>query len=125
MRQISDRFAAALRHCVSGKPLKERLADAWINELEDIGISELPEQLRAEFRRLRESMHTAVPQPNEPVARASIRKMSAEQAERETCRILQLARELQHISVQAESLVADTGPDELVFTASPPQQRLN
>lgn len=125
MRQISDRFAAALRHCVGSKPLKERLADAWINELEDIGISELPEQLRAEFRRLRESMHTAKPQPHEPVAKASIRKMSASQAERETCRILQLAQEMQYITLQAESLVSDAGHDELTFTASAPLQRLN
>jgi len=125
MRQISDRFAAALRHCIGSKPLKERLADAWINELEDIGISELPEQLRAEFRCLRDSMHTAEPQPHEPAARASIRKMSALQAERQTYRILQLARELQYITTQTESMVADTSREDVLLATPAAMHRLN
>jgi len=105
MRQISDRFNAAVKCCVGSEPVKQRLANAWTQELEAIGISELPRQLRGEFRRLRDAMNTAKPQPHESAANASVRKMSAKQAAAQTLRILQLSHDLQRISVQAETIV--------------------
>lgn len=125
MRQISDRFLAAVKRCVGPDPVKQRLFDAWTHELEDIGISELPRQLRAEFRILRKAMSTAQPQPHESAARASIRKMSAKQAARHTARILQLSQELQSISQQAENLVARADDAQVYAAGISSPERLN
>lgn len=125
MRQISDRFLAAVKRCVGPDPVKQRLYDAWTHELEDIGISELPRQLRAEFRVLRRAMNTAQPQPHESAARASVRKMSAKQAARHTTRILQLSQDLQRISQQAESVMTQTQDTQVYVPGITAPERLN
>ena len=125
MRQITDRFLAAVKLCMGAEPVKQRLAQAWITELEDIGISELPEQLRPDFRRLREAMSTADPLPHESAATASVRKMSARQATRQTIRILTLSNELMRISFQAETALQQGQTEELFFRGVPATERLN
>ena len=125
MRQISDRFLAAVRCCVGPEPVKQRLVDAWTQELEDIGISELPRQLRADFRVLRKAMNTAQPQPHESAASASVRKMSAKQAARHTVRILQLSQDLQRISVQAETIITHDKDAQIYVPGVTTPERLN
>ena len=125
MRQITDRFLAAVKLCVGSEPVKLRLSRAWTTELEDIGISELPEQLRTEFRRLRESMNTADPLPHESAAKASVRKMSARQANLQTIRILTLSQELMRISLQAETAQQAGQTEEFYVARVPTTERLN
>ncbi len=125
MRQITDRFLAAVKLCVSAEPVKKRLALAWLTELDGIGISELPEQLRPEFRRLRQAMHAAEPLPHEPAAIASIRKMSSRQANRETLRILQLSHELIRISLQTETALRSNPGEDIYLHKSLSGDRLN
>ena len=125
MRQITDRFLAAVKLCVGAESVKKRLAQAWLTELDGIGISELPEQLRPEFRRLRQSMNTADPLPHESAATASIRKMSARQANRETLRILRLSHELIRINLQAESAIRNNTGDEVYLQKPLAGERLN
>jgi hypothetical protein len=125
MRQITDRFLAAVKLCVGAEPVKQRLAKAWITELEDIGISELPEQLRPDFRRLREAMSTAAPLPHESAAAASIRKMSAHQANHQTLRILTLSQELMRISFQAETALQAGQTEDFYLQGMPAAERLN
>lgn len=125
MRQISDRFLAAVRRCVGPDPVKQRLIDAWSHELEDIGISELPRPLRREFKQLREAMSTAQPQPHESAASASVRKMSAQQAARYTRQILQLSQDLQRISVQTDTLLDADDNAQIVLQGIVAPDRLN
>jgi hypothetical protein len=125
MRQITDRFLAAVKLCVGSDPVKQRLAKAWTTELEDIGISELPEQLRPEFCRLRSVLNTAEPQPHESAAEASIRKMSARQATRQTQRILQMSQKLMLVCYQAESALQKGQRDEFNVRGMSAAERLN
>ncbi len=125
MRQITDRFLAAVKLCMGAEPVKQRLAQAWITELEDIGISELPAQLRPDFRRLREAMSAADPLPHESAAKASVRKMSARQATQQTLRILSLSQELIRISLQTETASQQSQSEELFFREIPAAERLN
>ena len=125
MRQISDRFLAAVQCCVGSDPVKKRLVDAWSQELEDIGISELPQQLRRDFQQLRDAMNTAQPQPHESAASASVRKMSAQQAARHTLQILRLSQDLQRISVQTEKLVSHDDTNQIVVPGIVAPDRLN
>ena len=125
MRQISDRFLAAVKRCVGPDSVKQRLVDAWSHELEDIGISELPRQLRLDFKQLRDAMNTAQPQPHESAASASVRKMSAEQAARHTLQILRLSQDLQRISVQTETLVAHDDKAQIYVPSIVAPDRLN
>lgn len=125
MRQITDRFLAAVKLCVSAEPVKLRLSQAWTTHLEDIGSSELPEQLRPEFCRLREAMHTADPLPHESAAVASVRKMSARQANKQTVRILRLSQELQRITLQTETARQTDRAEEFYMQGLPSTERLN
>jgi len=125
MRQISERFLAAIKLCVSSDPVKVRLNTAWTTQLEGIGISELPTQLRPEFRRLRDAMSAAKPQPHESAASASVRKMSAQQAAKHTARILQLSLELMHISQQADAVLQPDKPDDILIPGLGSRERLN
>ncbi len=125
MRQLSKRFQVAAEICVGAESVKQRLVEAWTTALEDIGISELPEQLRPEFLRLREAMNTASPQPHECAARASVRKMSQQEAARHTQRILQLTQQLLRISCQADAIAEPDYPETLYSTGFNFPERLN
>ncbi len=125
MRKLSERFQAAVEICVGAAPVKERLVEAWVTALEDTGISELPEQLRPEFLRLREAMNAARPQPHESEAHASVRKMSQTEAARQTQRILQLTQNLLRISCQTAA-IGEPEYAEMVFgTGISAPERLN
>jgi hypothetical protein len=62
--------------------VKDRLAEAWLRHLSLLDAALLPEMHRAEFRAMAEAMRRERPLPRENPARASVRKMSAEEAGR-------------------------------------------
>jgi hypothetical protein len=70
---------AALRLSQEGS-IKDRLADAYASHLLDIAADELPEEIRDDFAAMCEAMHRERPLPRESVIRASVRKMSNEEA---------------------------------------------
>ena len=60
--------------------VKDRLADAFSDHLSFIEPSLLPDGVRDEFDLLRDAMYRERPLPRESPVRASVRKMSAEEA---------------------------------------------
>lgn len=70
---------ATLRLSQEGS-LKDRLADAYTSHLQGIDADDLPAEVRAEFDELNAALHSAVAQPRECVVRASVRKLSNQQA---------------------------------------------
>jgi len=94
MRQISDRFTAAVRLCTSSLPVKQRLTEAWLTQLDELGMEEIPMSLRGEFGVLRKAMYAHKPQPDEAAPIASVRKMSARQATRYTAMIVKMLGEI-------------------------------
>jgi hypothetical protein len=70
---------ATLTLCADGA-IKDRLADAWATHLTAIELEQVPADLRIGFDTLRTAMNREAPLPRESVARASVRKMSSEEA---------------------------------------------
>ena len=61
--------------------IKDRLSDAYRNHLEQLDATDLPEPWRAEFCACRDSLTRERPLRGEDAVRATVRKMSNEEAE--------------------------------------------
>jgi len=62
--------------------VKDRLADAYATHLIQVDVEDLPESLRDDFECLCQAMRREQPLPRESAIRASVRKMSNEEAAR-------------------------------------------
>lgn len=60
--------------------IKDRLADAYATHLIQVDVEALPESLRDEFECLCQAMRRERPLPRESAIRASVRKMSTDEA---------------------------------------------
>jgi hypothetical protein len=87
---------AALRLAQEGS-IKDRLADAYALYLCELEADELPEPVRNEFVAMCDAMHRERPLPRESVIRASVRKMSNDEARQHAALVVRafaaLARE--------------------------------
>jgi hypothetical protein len=70
---------AAIRLSQDGS-IKDRLADAYASHLVEVDAEDLPDGVRHEFAALCAAMHRERPLPRESVIRASVRKMSNDEA---------------------------------------------
>ena len=80
---------AALSLARSG-PIKERLADAYRNHLALVNAEDLPDALREEFRACHDALTHRRPLRGEDAVRATVRKMSNQQADEVACRVVRL-----------------------------------
>jgi hypothetical protein len=71
-------------------PIKERLADAYRNHLALVNAEELPDALREEFRACHDALTRERPQRGEDAVRATVRKMSNQQADEVACSVVRL-----------------------------------
>lgn len=71
---------AALSLARSGS-IKDRLIDAYRNHLALVSAEELPEALRAEFRACHDALTHERPLRGEDAVRATVRKMSSQEAD--------------------------------------------
>lgn len=62
--------------------VKDRLVTAYCNHLSFLEAELVPEKFRCDFEAMCEAMHSARPLPRENPVRASVRKMSNEEAHR-------------------------------------------
>lgn len=102
MSYLAERFESAVLTLVGDGTVKQRLANAFCENLEDLDDTDLPDELRASFQDLRVALHQVTPLGAEPCVLATVRKMSAEEADRHATRIFRLYGEL----------VRDGGPQE-------------
>jgi len=80
---------AALSLARSG-PIKERLADAYRNHLALVNAEELPDALREEFRACHDALTRQRPLRGEDAVRATVRKMSNQEADDVACSVVRL-----------------------------------
>jgi hypothetical protein len=80
---------AALSLARSG-PIKDRLADAYRNHLALVRAEDLPEALRQEFRACHDALTRERPLRGEDAVRATVRKMSASEADELACSVVRL-----------------------------------
>ncbi len=101
---------AALSLARSG-PIKERLAAAYRNHLALVNADELPDALREEFRACHDALTRERPLRGEDAVRATVRKMSNQEADAVACSVVRLfaaiAREETALAVLAMPGVLD------------------
>lgn len=86
-----ERLQGATLSLARSTPIKERLTDAFRNHLALIEEEELPNELREEFRTLNHEITREPPLlRGEDALRATVRKLSAEEAEAIACRVVHL-----------------------------------
>ena len=71
-------------------PIKERLTDAYRNHLALVNAEELPDALREEFRACHDALTRERPLRGEDAVRATVRKMSNQQADEVACSVVRL-----------------------------------
>jgi hypothetical protein len=87
------RLQAATVELTKGTALKQRLAVAFSSHLKELDPSELPLGLREECRAILEGLECVPPLRGESAVQATVRKMSAEQADDIARRIVTLFAE--------------------------------
>ena len=85
---------AATLELTKGTSLKQRLAAAFSKHLCYLDAADLPFELRAEFTQLARGLESVKPLPGETAAQATVRKMSADEADLFATRIVQLFAEV-------------------------------
>ena len=94
MRNLTERLECAVV-CLAGHgTIKDRLIDAYDKCLADFTVDDFPPELRADFAELVRAMHRERALPGESVVRASVRKLSPEDARRYTTLIVRTYGEL-------------------------------
>jgi hypothetical protein len=85
---------AATLELAKATPIKQRLACAFSKHLKHIDASQLPAALRCEFHDLMRALEAVRPLPGETPVQATVRKMSAEDADLYAARIVVLFGEV-------------------------------
>lgn len=80
MKNAIDHLQRATLRLSQDGSIKDRLADAYTSHLSGLAPDDLPVELRDEFNELNAALHSAVPLPRECAVRASVRKMSNQEA---------------------------------------------
>ncbi|GAC1452369.1 MAG: hypothetical protein PVS2B3_00710 [Steroidobacteraceae bacterium] len=103
--------------------IKDRLGDAFRNHLAHVNADDLPESLRAAFRTCHETLTRERPLRGEDAVRATVRKMSGEEADEVARGVVQmfgalaLAHAQQQMTVQHEALAAGVPAEPRVAAA--------
>lgn len=105
MSTTFERLQGATLSLARSTPIKERLTDAFRNHLALIEEEELPHELREEFRTLQHEITREPPLlRGEDALRATVRKLSCDEAESIACRIVTLFGDLTRTQTQAASV---------------------
>ena len=100
----TQRFASAVETLIGDGPVKQRLATAFSLHLADVTEAGLPVGLRREFGDLQAVMTRVAPVGSETRVRASVQKMSPQEAAGHAATIVKLYVELMNGLERAEPL---------------------
>ena len=79
---LTHKLETAVTLLIGHGALKDRLALAYSDCLEQLDEHELPDEVQDEFSQMTQAMHRARALPGDNIVRASIRKLSNEEAQR-------------------------------------------
>lgn len=88
MEDLLDLLQGAALSLAQSGSIKERLADAYDRHLMHVDADDLPEPWRDEFLMLTGALRRETPLPRESAIRASVRKMSNDEAERYAAQVV-------------------------------------
>ncbi len=118
MSPLAQRFAEAVRTLIGDGPVKVRLVQAYAH-LADLADGEFPAGLRRDFADLQVALSRVAPVGSESRVRASVQKMSPDQAGGHAATIVKLYVELLNSLERAEPLKVVSTPKK------PPQYLTN
>ena len=90
MSRIYDRLESATLHFTRSGAIKERLEGAWRQCLAHIDPDDVPREIRMQFLEPASQMQRERPLRGEDAVRATIRKMSNEEAEKHASLIVRM-----------------------------------
>jgi hypothetical protein len=90
MSRVYDRLETATLHFARSGAIKDRLEGAWRQCLANLEADDVPHELRLQFIDLASQMQRERPLRGEDAVRATIRKMSNEEAERHAALIVRM-----------------------------------
>jgi hypothetical protein len=90
MSRVYDRLESATLLLARGGSIKDRLNGAWRQYLANIDAEDVPREVRLQFLELSSAMQRERPLRGEDAVRATIRKMSNEDAERHAAHIVRM-----------------------------------
>jgi len=90
MSRVYDRLESATLLLARAGAIKDRLSGAWRQCLAHIEPDDLPRELRVQFLELSREMQRERPLRGEDAVRATIRKMSNEEAESQAALIVRM-----------------------------------
>ena len=90
MSRVYDRLESATLVLARGGSIKDRLNGAWRQYLANIGPDDVPREVRLQFIELASAMQRERPLRGEDAVRATIRKMSNEDAEKQAAHIVRM-----------------------------------
>jgi hypothetical protein len=82
MQNVLDHLQQATVVLAQDGPIKDRLVEAYTRHVESIDVGDIPERYRSQFVELHAALHRERPLPKESVVRASVRKLSNDDAAR-------------------------------------------
>ena len=104
MSPFAQRFAEAVHTLIADGPIKQRLASAYTLHLADLADAEFPAALRRDFAELQAALSRIAPVGNESRVRASVQKMSPDEAAGHAATIVKIYVELMTGVERAEPL---------------------
>jgi hypothetical protein len=110
MSPLAQRFAEAVRTLIDDGSIKQRLSRAYAESLGDLADAEFPAGLRRDFGELQAAMNRMTPVGNETRVRASVQKMSPDEAATHAATIVKLYVELLNTLERAEPLKVVSSP---------------
>ena len=90
MKRVYDRLESATLLLTGNGSIKDRLNGAWRQYLASIDADDVPREMRLQFLELSSAMQRERPLRGEDAVRATIRKMSNDDAERQAALIVRM-----------------------------------
>jgi hypothetical protein len=110
MSPLAQRFAEAVRTLIGDGSVKTRLAQAFGGHLADLAEAEFPAALRRDFADLSAALSRVAPVGTESRVRASVQKMSPDEARGHAETVVKLYVELLNSLERAEPLKVVNAP---------------
>lgn len=120
MSPFAQRFAEAVHTLIADGPIKQRLASAYTLHLADLADADFPAALRRDFAELQAALSRIAPVGKESRVRASVQKMSPDEAAGHAATIVKIYVELMSVE-RAEPLkvVAPPRKPSRILTGRP------
>lgn len=85
-----EKFHSATVELAGAGPIKRRLFGAYVNHLSMLDSEQLPKEIREDFSSFTRAMRAVRPLPGEDAVRATVRKMSDDDANRYAVQIVNM-----------------------------------